>query len=115
VDEVGVGLSVQVGNLKDQSNLSRTAQRRAAGRNCIEVGGAWIDDGFEASMAVVAVRAMSGAYFRVLERRPELREVFRLGNHVVWVTPSRTALVIDGGAGRTELPDADIDRLFAPR
>jgi Ca-activated chloride channel family protein len=41
-----------------------------------------------------------------------VRDVFRLGNYVVWVTPSNKALIIDQNAGVEELPDADIDRLF---
>ena len=42
-----------------------------------------------------------------------MREVFGLGNYLVWVTPSGTALIVDQNDGRTEMPDADIDRLFA--
>ena len=41
-----------------------------------------------------------------------MREVFQLGNHLVWVTPSGTALIIDQNDGREEMSDADIDRLF---
>jgi Ca-activated chloride channel family protein len=39
-------------------------------------------------------------------------ELFRLGNHLLWVTPNRTALVIDTTAGKDELADAEIDALF---
>ena len=42
-----------------------------------------------------------------------MREVFQLGNHLVRVTPSGTALIIDQNDGREEMPDADIERLFA--
>ena len=49
---------------------------------------------------------------RILERQPQLREAFRLGNRLVWVTPSGTALVVDPGDGREEMSDADIDALF---
>jgi Ca-activated chloride channel family protein len=64
----------------------------------------------------VTVKAMSKAYFRILERQPNLRRVFQLGNYLVWVTPSQGALVIDANAGAEEMPDADIDRLFvAPK
>ena len=65
-----------------------------------------------ATSRALKVKAMSAAYFRMLERQPQVREVFQLGNHVVWVSPSGTALIIDQGDGREELPDADIDRLF---
>ena len=61
----------------------------------------------------MAVRAQSPAYFRILERHPEMKEVYRLGNYVLWVTPGRTALVIDVRDGRDELSDAEINQLFA--
>ena len=66
-------------------------------------------------MPTVTIKAMSPAYFRLLERQPQLREVFQLGKRVVWVTPNGTALVIDTGAGRDQLPDAEIDGLFVAR
>jgi Ca-activated chloride channel homolog len=52
---------------------------------------------------------MSEAYFRILEKYPAVREVF----HLVWVTPSGTALIIDQNDSLVDMPDADIDRLFA--
>ena len=65
-------------------------------------------------MTTVSVKAMSKAYFRILELHPQVREVFQLGNHLVWVTPSGTALIIDQNDGREEIPDAEIARLFVP-
>jgi Ca-activated chloride channel family protein len=41
--------------------------------------------------------------------------VYRLGNHVVWVTPSGTALVIDTTDGKEKLDDAEIDALFVKK
>ena len=41
-----------------------------------------------------------------------MRDVYRLGNYVAWVTPSGKALVIDQNDGREELTDAEIDQLF---
>jgi Ca-activated chloride channel family protein len=112
-DKLGVDLSVQVSNLKNQSQMQPTALRRVAGRNCLEIGGVWMDEGFDPKRPLVAVKAMSDAYFRLLERQPQLTEVFQLGNHVVWVAPNETALVIDTTGGREEMADAEIDRLFA--
>ncbi len=109
---LGVNLSLETEKLRSQTRLTQSAVRRVQNRTCLEVGGVWIDDGFDAKMKTVAVKAMSKAYFRILERQPQVREVFQLGNHLVWVTPSRTALVIDLGDGVEEMSDADIDRLF---
>src|SRR5439155_21338010 len=110
--QLGVDFAVQNNNLRSQSRLSRSAARNVQNRNVVEIGGVWIDDSFDPKMPSVTVKAMSKAYFRILERQPNIREVFQLGNHIVWVSPSGTALIIDQGDGRDELPDADIDRLF---
>jgi Ca-activated chloride channel family protein len=113
--KLGVDLSVQTNNLRNQSRLDQTAQRRVYGRNCLEIGGVWIDDGFDAKMRAVTVKAMSPAYFRILELHPKVKEVFRLGNHLVWVTPSGTALVIDTNDGQKKLSDKEIAKLFVAR
>ena len=63
-------------------------------------------------MPVVAVKAQSDAYFRILERHGKVQEAFQLGNHLVWVTPNQTALVIDTKDGKETLSDEEIDKLF---
>jgi Ca-activated chloride channel family protein len=113
--QLGVDLSVYSNNLRNQCQLAQTAVRNVQGRNCLEVGGVWIDEGYKAKMPMVTVKAMSKAYFRILEKHPEVKDVFRLGNHLVWVTPSNTALVIDMRDGREDMSDADIDRLFTSK
>jgi Ca-activated chloride channel homolog len=110
--QLGVDLSVQSCNLRNQNCVIKTASRYVQNRNCLEVGGVWIDDGFDPKMKTITVKAMSTAYFRILEKHPEVREVFQLGNHLIWVTPSGTALVIDQNDGREEMPDADVAALF---
>jgi Ca-activated chloride channel family protein len=111
--KLGVDLSVQSNTLRSQERLSQTAVRKVAGRSCLEIAGVWIDEGFDAKMPTVVVKAMSDAYFRILERHPEVKEVFQLGNRLLWVAPNGTALVIDTREGKEQLADAEIDKLFA--
>jgi Ca-activated chloride channel family protein len=113
--KLGVDLSVQMQNLRNQSCLERTALRQVNGRNCMEIGGVWIDEGFDAKMPTLVIKAQSDAYFRLLERQPKVKDVFLLGNHLVWVTPNGTALVIDTTQGKDKLTDAEIDKLFVAR
>jgi Ca-activated chloride channel family protein len=113
--KLGVDLSVQVNNLRNQGRLEYAARRDVLGRNCTEIGGVWIDEGFTDKTPVVTVKAQSDAYFRILERHAQVKDVFRLGNHLVWLTPSGTALVIDTGDGKDKLSDDEIDRLFVGR
>jgi Ca-activated chloride channel family protein len=113
--KLGVDLAVEANGLRNQSCLTPAAVKQVAGRNCLEVGGVWMDEGFEPAMPTVVVKAQSAAYFRLLERHPRVKEVLRLGNHLLWVTPSRTALVIDTSEGCEALSDAVIDALFVAK
>ena len=110
--QAGVDFAVRNNNLRFQNQTVRAASRNVQNRNVIDVGGVWIDDGFNAKMETVTIKAQSEAYFRILERHPEVKEVYTLGNYVIWVTPSGKALIVDQGNGLETLPDADIDRLF---
>ncbi len=110
--KLGVDLAEASNNLRSQSRLAVTANQQAYGRNCVEVGGVWIDDQFKADTKTVVVKAQSEAYFRILEKYPKMKDVFRLGNHLVWIAPSGTALVIDAADGKDKLTDEAIDKLF---
>jgi Ca-activated chloride channel family protein len=110
--KLGVDLAIESNNLRNQSRLTPTAVRMVGGRKLLEIGGVWIDDGFHSAMKTVTVKAQSPAYFRLLERQPQVKDVFRLGNHLLWVTRSGTALVIDTSEGKDELTDAETDALF---
>jgi Ca-activated chloride channel family protein len=109
---VGVELSLQLKQLREQNQLDAAAMKRVGGRSLRDIGGAWVDDGLAEKTKLVEVQAMSAAYFRILEKHPEMAEVFQLGKRVVWVTPSGVALVIDVGHGKEKLDDKDIEALF---
>jgi Ca-activated chloride channel family protein len=110
--KLGVDLSVQTQNLRNQSRLEMTANRQVQGRNLLEVGGVWIDEGFDAKAPTLVVKAQSDAYFRLLAKHPEIKDVFRLGNFIVWVAPNGTSLVVDMKNGKETLEDDAIEALF---
>jgi Ca-activated chloride channel family protein len=112
---LGVNLSLQTQNLRNQARLEQTAVRNVFGRNCLEIGGVWIDESFDPKMNALVVKAQSDAYFKLLEQQPKLKEVFRLGNHLVWVAPNGTALVIDTSTGKDKLDDDEIAKLFVAK
>jgi Ca-activated chloride channel homolog len=111
--KLGVDLSVANNSLRNQERMAACANVTCNGRQCIELGGVWIDEGYEPNMKCVTVKAQSDAYFRILEKNPKMKDVFRLGNYLVWVAPSKTALIIDTSDGKDKLTDAEIDDLFA--
>jgi Ca-activated chloride channel homolog len=110
--KLGVDFAVMNNALRVQNQMTRTASRNVQNRNVVDVGGVWIDDGFDAKMETVTIQAQSEAYFKILELHPEVKDVYQLGNYVIWVTPSGKALIIDRGAGLETMPDGDINRLF---
>jgi Ca-activated chloride channel homolog len=112
---LGVDLAECSNALRNQDRLALTANRLANGRNCLELGGVWIDDAYKAETKSVTVKSQSDAYFLILEKHPEMKEVFRLGNFVVWITPSGTALVIDQNNGKEKMEEAEIAALFAKK
>jgi Ca-activated chloride channel family protein len=111
----GVDLAVYNCNLRNQTRLEQSAQRNAYGRNCVEVGGVWIDEKFDAKTPTLVVKAQSDAYFRILDMQPQMKDVYRLGNHLVWMAPNGTALVIDTSEGKEKLDDAEINKLFVAK
>ncbi len=113
--KLGVELSIDSEGLRNQSRLTPSAVKNVAGRNCVEYAGVWIDEEFDAKTPLVTVKAQSDAYFLLLERQPRLREVMKLGNCIVWMTPSGAALVIDPNDGKEKLGDAEIEALFKPK
>ena len=104
-----------VGAARNQNRIEQTAQRRIANRTLIEVGGIWIDTDFTDKTPTLVVKAQSDAYFRILEKQAQMKEVFRLGNHLVYVTPSGTAIIVDTNDGKDQLGDAEIDKLFVAK
>ncbi len=110
--KLGVDLAVQMVRLRDQNKLEQTAVKQVNGRTLLELGGVWIDEGFDGKKPLLVVKAQSDAYFRILEKQPGIKDVYQLGNHLVWVTPSGDALVIDANDGKEKLTDAEIDKLF---
>jgi Ca-activated chloride channel family protein len=113
--KLGVDLSLQTSNLRNQARLDQAALKNVYGRNCLEFGGVWIDEGFDAKMQTLTIKAQSDAYFKLLERHPKIKDVLTLGNHLVWVAPNGTALIIDAGAGKETATDDEIDALFTAK
>jgi Ca-activated chloride channel family protein len=115
VGKSGVDYSIQLGQLKTESRQQRSATKVVGDRQLTETDGAWIDDGLDPKMPTVTIKAQSAAYFKLLERQPQLKELLKLGNRLVWVTPSGTALFIATNEGKEQLEDDEIDKLFVAK
>jgi Ca-activated chloride channel family protein len=111
----GVDLALQLKALQnaDVPCDEAATTHKVAGRTCVKLNDVWTDQGFKSGMPTVQVKALSEAYFRLLEKHPELKEVFTLGTSIIWVAPSGTAVVIDPHQGKEKLDDEEISKLFA--
>src|SRR5262249_53345669 len=109
----GVDLALQLDSLKSAAQVSVGGTRQAAGRTFGQLNGGWTDLGLMAGMKTVKVKLLGDAYFLLLKKRPELKEVFRLGSRIVVVTPSGVALVIGDEDGK--LTDDEVEGLFAAK
>jgi Ca-activated chloride channel family protein len=111
-NSTAVDVAVCSNNLRCQDRLTQTAMRNVSGRNCLEIGGVWIDEGYSADMKTLVIKAQSDAYFKIIEKNPKMKDVFRLGNYLVFVTPSKVALIVDTVEGKEKLTDDEIAKLF---
>jgi Ca-activated chloride channel homolog len=111
----GVDLALVLNDMRNQSQVGEKRMRQANGRNCIDLGAIWADESFDPKMKQIAVKALSKAYFRLLERQPKMKEVFQLGKNVVWVLPNGCALVVAADKGAETMTDSEIDALFVAK
>jgi Ca-activated chloride channel family protein len=110
--KTGVDMALYLNDLRNQNQVTAKANRTANGRNCFNINGVWIDEHFNAKVKTLNVKAQSDAYFRILDKHPEMKSVFQLGNRVVWIAPNGVALIIDPTEGKESLDNDEIDKLF---
>ena len=84
---------------------------KAAGTRFLRFRGMWVDERFDAESELVTVKFGSAAYFKLIEKKPELVDAFKIGSGVVYVTAKGRALVV-AGEGLEEISDEQIDGLF---
>lgn len=110
--KLGVDLAVASNNLRSQSRVSLTVNKQVYGRTLVDVGGIWVDQELKPETTEIVIKAQSDVYFRILEKQPLMKDVFRQGNFLVWITPSGTALVVDPQHGKEQMTDEEIEKLF---
>ncbi len=113
--KLGVDLAVASINLRSQSRVSLTVNKNVCGRTLVDVGGIWVDQDLKPEHKEIVIKAQSDVYFRILEKQPQMKDVFRQGNYLVWITPSDVALVVDPLHGKEQMTDEEIEKLFVAK
>ena len=88
---------------------ARTSTRRIDGRTFVLRDGAWTDIRFHAGMRETTIKPYSNAYWKVMDKLPELRAVFAFGGSVTVVGRDRAIRV--AGDGVSDLSPAALDAL----
>lgn len=101
-----VEYATQLGRLK-KANEAVSAARTIGGKTFLHVDGIWIDETVTPDVKPVELKYLGSAYFKLLELRPELKEIFALGEHVLWVSPTGQAIFITT-EGRDEVPEEEL-------
>ncbi len=113
--KAGVDVAGYLKQLKETDKAGEKGQaafRRAAGTRFYLYRGMWIDQRFEEVFETLVVRFGSEGYFKLVEARPELVEILKIGSEVVYVTAAGKSLVVAQATGAEALTDAQIAGLF---
>ena len=95
--------------MNSASGAAADATRQAGGHMMTLHDGVWTDAGYHQSMPLVVIKPYSAAYFSVLERLPELRPVFTLGDRLIVAGRGQAIELSERGA--SELSAAELAKL----
>jgi Ca-activated chloride channel homolog len=95
---------------KDVAGIERIQNR--AGRQFVNFRGVWVDERFLGTEKITKVKWGSEAYFRLLRDKPELKDVFSLGQLLVVVTARGQAVAVDMEQGVEKFTDAEVKAIF---
>jgi Ca-activated chloride channel family protein len=112
--KAGVDVAGKLRQLKEAEQAgdrSLAEFRKAAGTRFFLYNGMWVDEKFDAAAEMTAVKFGSEAYFKLIEKAPQLVEALKLGTRIVIVTSPGNCVAVCG-AGSEKMTDAQIDALF---
>ncbi len=112
VGKSSVDLSLANDALRRQSQVGQVSEIKVGGRRLLRIGVVWIDEKLTKKTPTLVVKALSKAYFEILNQQPKMKDVLQIGRHLVWITPSGVALVIDPSVGKEKLSEKEIAKLF---
>ena len=104
--------SLKAQEVADSDEASRiTGRATALGRAFVWQKGVWTDSQWKAGNEPLKVKYLSDAYFKLLEKDADLKEVFALGENILVVLKSGKSILISA-EGKEDLTDAELAGLF---
>ena len=93
-EAIQVSESIQEYRRRDKDVGDRSVVRHIGDRLFTLIGGRWVDSKYKKEMKSVKVAFASEAYFKLLEKHPDLKPCFALGERVTIVLDDGTAIVV---------------------
>lgn len=90
----------------DERLRDGAAPRQVADRTFVQKDGRWIDTRYRESVRRVLVKPFSAAYFSLMDRVPELKAIFALGEQVT--AGGRSVVVVLDAKGADQLSASDL-------
>ncbi|MBI3855926.1 MAG: hypothetical protein HY293_09585, partial [Planctomycetes bacterium] len=88
--------------------------RKAAGTRFFLYNDMWVDEKFQADADMTLVKFGSEAFFKLIEKAPQLLEAFKLGTRVV-VTTAEGNVVAVCGTGNETMSEAQLKQVFTAK
>jgi Ca-activated chloride channel family protein len=114
--------AVRVAKAIGELKRGETAEVRSDGKTAVSLvkridertfyfyAGFWVDGDFTDKLEKLHVKYLSDGYFSLLEKLPDLKKVFAIGERLI-VVVNKTALVVDD-EGKEKLDDAEMKALL---
>ncbi len=97
--DTGVLMSKAVGRMKEVSLVARDERafplRNINKRNFYQIRGVWVDSEFTNKMPTINVKFGSDAYFRLLEMKPELKDILSLGDRLIVTVDGKAVFIAE--------------------
>ena len=95
---------------KDARGIQRVQNR--SGRQFVNFRGVWVDERFLGTEKITKVKWGSEAYFMLLRQKPDLKDIFSLGQRLVVVTARGQAVAVEVDDGVEKLTDNEVKAVF---
>jgi Ca-activated chloride channel homolog len=95
---------------RDAKNQKRVENK--AGHQMVNFRGVWVDEKFAGTEKLTKIKWGSEAFFRLLREKPELKDVFSLGQQVVVVIARGQAVAVDTEEGVEKFTDDEVKALL---
>jgi Ca-activated chloride channel family protein len=95
------------GKKQNPTGVVQTGNRAFFNKN-----GLWVDTEFEGKSEPVKIQRFSDAYFKLLDRAPEVGKYYALGDEVIFLLNGKAIQIAD--EGKTDLTPAELNTLISP-